>query len=93
MGKMACFQNVHFVEQRQPKTRQVLIGPPRTEQILWPRHCVQRTWGAELHPKLKVKSQSSQDNGNLTKTNTMTKTRQTQKIYAEIQGHKPAAST
>ena len=30
------------------------IGPPRTEQILWPRHCVQRTWGAELHPRLKV---------------------------------------
>ena len=30
------------------------LGPPRTEQILWPRHCVQRTWGAELHPRLKV---------------------------------------
>lgn len=25
------------------------------EQILWPRHCVQGTWGAQLHPDLKVK--------------------------------------
>ena len=37
------------------KKKDVLTsGPPRTEQILWPRHCVQRTWGAELHPRLKV---------------------------------------
>lgn len=24
------------------------------EQKLWPRHCVQNTWGAELHEDLKV---------------------------------------
>ena len=24
-------------------------GPPRMEQVLWPRHCVQESWGAELH--------------------------------------------
>ncbi|XP_022244231.1 uncharacterized protein LOC106461530 [Limulus polyphemus] len=32
----------------------IFEGPPRTEQKLWPRHCVQHTWGAELHPDLKV---------------------------------------
>ncbi len=24
-------------------------------QTLWPRHCVQESWGAELHKDLKVK--------------------------------------
>ena len=28
-------------------------GPPRMEQVLWPRHCVQHSWGAELHKDLK----------------------------------------
>ena len=93
MGNLACFENIHCVGHRQPKTRQMLLGPPRTEQILWPRHCVQRTWGAELHPKLKVKSQSSRDNDHLTKTNRTTKPRQTQILYSEILGHEPAAST
>lgn len=32
----------------------VFEGPPMTEQTLWPRHCVQDTWGAELHKDLKV---------------------------------------
>ena len=32
----------------------VFEGPPKTEQILWPRHCVQESWGAELHKNLKV---------------------------------------
>ena len=32
----------------------VFSGPPRTEQVLWPRHCVQNTWGAEMHRDLKV---------------------------------------
>lgn len=32
----------------------VFEGPPRTEQTLWPRHCVQESWGAELHKDLKV---------------------------------------
>lgn len=29
-------------------------GPPRTEQKLWPKHCVKGTWGSELHPDLKI---------------------------------------
>ena len=32
----------------------VFTGPPKTEQVLWPRHCVQESWGAELHKGLKV---------------------------------------
>ena len=33
-------------------------GPPRTEQILWPRHCVQKTWGSQLHSHLKLHSKA-----------------------------------
>ena len=33
----------------------VFEGPPKTEQTLWPRHCVQESWGAELHKDLKVR--------------------------------------
>ncbi|XP_022914874.1 nicotinamidase isoform X2 [Onthophagus taurus] len=29
-------------------------GPPPMKQRLWPRHCVQDTWGSELHKDLKV---------------------------------------
>lgn len=29
-------------------------GPPLMKQRLWPRHCVQDSWGAELHKDLKV---------------------------------------
>ncbi|KAI1282049.1 Nicotinamidase [Halotydeus destructor] len=29
-------------------------GPPRTVQKLWPKHCVQNSWGAELHPELEI---------------------------------------
>ncbi|TRY67685.1 hypothetical protein TCAL_02948 [Tigriopus californicus] len=32
----------------------VFEGPPMTEQRLWPRHCVQNSWGAEFHKDLKV---------------------------------------
>ena len=32
----------------------VFEGPPMTEQVLWAEHCVQGTWGAELHKDLKV---------------------------------------
>ncbi len=32
----------------------VFAGPPMTEQVLWPRHCVQNSWGAEFHKDLKV---------------------------------------
>ena len=30
-------------------------GPPKTVQILWPKHCVSNTWGSQLHPDLKVR--------------------------------------
>ncbi|XP_015927344.1 nicotinamidase-like [Parasteatoda tepidariorum] len=29
-------------------------GPPKIEQKLWPKHCVQESWGAELHPELTI---------------------------------------
>ena len=32
----------------------VFEGPPICQQKLWPKHCVQNSWGAELHPELKV---------------------------------------
>ncbi|XP_075226775.1 nicotinamide amidase isoform X2 [Lycorma delicatula] len=32
----------------------VFEGPPLMKQRLWPRHCVQDSWGAELHKELKV---------------------------------------
>lgn len=32
----------------------VLFNEGQMEQKLWPVHCVQNSWGAELHPKLKV---------------------------------------
>lgn len=31
---------------------------PKMEQIMWPRHCVQETWGSELHKNLKVHSKA-----------------------------------
>ena len=32
----------------------VFEGPPMTEQKMWPAHCVQESWGSELHKELKV---------------------------------------
>lgn len=32
----------------------VFDGDPPFEMTLWPRHCVEDTWGAELHPDLKM---------------------------------------
>jgi len=32
----------------------VLFDEGKTEQKLWPVHCVQNSWGAELHPNLKI---------------------------------------
>ncbi|XP_035701307.1 nicotinamidase [Folsomia candida] len=29
-------------------------GPPVMEQTLWPRHCVQNSWGAKMHANLKI---------------------------------------
>lgn len=33
-------------------------GPPPMKQRMWPRHCVQDSWGAELHKDLKVAENS-----------------------------------
>ncbi len=35
---------------------------PRMEQILWPRHCVQNSVGAQLHPDLKVINEDNTEN-------------------------------
>lgn len=32
----------------------VFKGPPLIKQRLWPRHCVQDSWGSELHKDLKI---------------------------------------
>lgn len=32
----------------------IFKGNPPQKQRLWPRHCVQDTWGSELHKDLKV---------------------------------------
>ena len=32
----------------------VFKGPPKTEQILWPAHCIQESWGAEFHKDLTI---------------------------------------
>lgn len=32
----------------------VFAGSPPMEQRMWPRHCVQNTWGSELHPDLQL---------------------------------------
>lgn len=32
----------------------VFEGPPTIKQRLWPRHCVQDSWGSELHKDLKI---------------------------------------
>lgn len=32
----------------------IFEGPPPTVQKLWPSHCIQGSWGSELHTELKV---------------------------------------
>lgn len=32
----------------------IFEGPPTIKQRLWPRHCVQDSWGSELHKDLKI---------------------------------------
>lgn len=32
----------------------VFEGPPPIEQKLWPRHCVQESWGSQLHSELHI---------------------------------------
>lgn len=35
----------------------IFSGPPPMKQRLWPRHCVQDSWGSELHKDLKIVDQ------------------------------------
>lgn len=44
------------VSSEEAKTYDTVIfeGPPLMKQRLWPRHCVQDSWGAELHKDLKI---------------------------------------
>ena len=62
---ISFFENVHTREldadsaiQDHTKTNVfdlvVFKGPPKTEQILWPAHCIQESWGAEFHKDLKM---------------------------------------
>ncbi|KAK5984745.1 Pyrazinamidase and NiCotinamidase [Trichostrongylus colubriformis] len=40
---------------KEPKAfDRVLFEAPPVEQVLYPRHCVQGSWGAEIHPDLKI---------------------------------------
>ena len=36
-------------------------GPPKLNQTLWPDHCVQGSWGAQLHEDLKVRYSRTKD--------------------------------
>ena len=50
------FLSLQIQDAAKAKTSDVVVfaGPPVTEQVLWPRHCVQESWGAEFHKDLKV---------------------------------------
>ena len=58
MDKFNLFTSVLClqVSSEEAKTYDTVIfeGPPLMKQRLWPRHCVQDSWGAELHKELKV---------------------------------------
>jgi nicotinamidase-related amidase len=47
----------------------VFEGPPKTEQKMWPAHCVQGTWGSELHKDLKVILRGENDKDHFQITN------------------------
>lgn len=36
----------------------IFEGPPQMKQKLWPTHCVQQSWGSEIHCDLKIKDNS-----------------------------------
>lgn len=50
------FHEDSLVAQEDAKVFDTVIfeGPPPIEQKLWPRHCVQETWGSELHSELNI---------------------------------------
>ncbi|CAL8129537.1 unnamed protein product [Orchesella dallaii] len=49
-------KNSLIQDPKQAKEMDIVVfeGPPLIEQNLWPRHCVQNTWGAQLHDDLMV---------------------------------------
>ena len=49
----------------------IFEGPPIMSQKLWPRHCVQNTWGAELHCDLKVRESNLPEHGAQNRFSTM----------------------
>ncbi|KAK7869347.1 hypothetical protein R5R35_012893 [Gryllus longicercus] len=61
---VSFIDNIHLrkVDSSSPKSSEeakvydtvIFEGPPPMKQRLWPRHCVQESWGAELHKNLKV---------------------------------------
>lgn len=53
LRKIASSSQVH-AENAQLYDTVTFEGPPLMKQRLWPRHCVQESWGAELHNDLKV---------------------------------------
>ncbi|XP_055929856.1 nicotinamidase-like [Argiope bruennichi] len=50
------FHETSLVPQDEAKIFDTVVfeGPPPIEQKLWPRHCVQNSWGSELHSELKI---------------------------------------
>ena len=50
------FHESSLVPQEEAKVFDTVIfeGPPPIEQKLWPRHCVQESWGSELHSELHI---------------------------------------
>lgn len=54
------FHSTSQITQKEAKVHDTVIfeGPPMTEQRLWPTHCVQGSWGAEIHTDLKVPDNS-----------------------------------
>jgi nicotinamidase/pyrazinamidase len=53
-----CTQDWHtvghqsFASSHPGRAPQDVIDAPYGEQVLWPDHCVQGTWGADFHPEL-----------------------------------------
>lgn len=48
------------IDSNDAKVNDIVIfkGEPPREQYLWPSHCVQGSWGAELHKDLKIRNDS-----------------------------------
>ena len=56
LSSMDNWNQIQDAEKAETMDVVVFEGPPKTEQVLWPTHCVQESWGAEMHKDLKVKN-------------------------------------